>query len=192
MCLWLTETSQRITVPSFQVGRTGWSTLTATSSSLLRRPGRGEGGGRLDVLDQRLELTAGPAGRDGRHEPGDLRVVPSLGEERRQALRVDEGRVPGDRGPDVALAGQAVALRTDALPGLLPEIGGPGRPGGALGPEPLVELGSGHDLDLGPHDGVLDAAELGALAPEGAGLRGGEGQLVRATGNRVALAGERR
>ena len=56
---------------------------------------------------------------------------------------------------------------------------------------PGLVVGDRHHLDLREHRRVLEAAELGTLAAEGAELRRPESQVVGPSRNRVDLAAER-
>ena len=93
---------------------------------------------------------------------------------------------------DVALAGEAVALRAGAAIRLLAEPGCPRCLLPRLPREPRVEGPGRHCLDLGPHHRVLDPAELGALAPVDPRRLCVEPRLVRHPGNGVELASESR
>ena len=90
------------------------------------------------------------------------------------------------------LAVEAVALRARPVPELLAERRGAGRL--LLPPlrEPGVELGRRHHLDGGEHLGVVEAAELGALALEDAGALRLEPGLVDPARDCVDLPAERR
>src|SRR5438034_10972660 len=156
---------------SFETG-TG-SALAATAASGLEAL--------LQVVDGRLELLVAPGLAHGGH-----RVQPAP-EERRQRRAVREQRALGDRRPDVALAGKAVAARAHALEGLAAHLGRRREP--SL--DPRVVLAGRHHPHVTDHGCVLDAAELGALAAEGAELRRAEGLAIDPAGDCVQLPPER-
>src|SRR2546428_2441746 len=92
---------------SFEPG-TG-SALAATAASGLEAL--------LQVVDGCFELLVAPGLADGRHR------VPSAPEQRRQRCAVRQQRALGERWADVALAGEAVAARADALERLAAHLG---------------------------------------------------------------------
>src|SRR4051794_18614786 len=111
MRLWSSVVSQLDTRPCERVTPAGGrATLTATRASLVEAL--------LQVGDRRVELPLRPALADRGHLPG---AVP---DDVRDPLAVREQRVGGDVRADVALSRKAVALRADALEGLLAEVGG--------------------------------------------------------------------
>src|SRR4029079_11873378 len=154
--------------------RGGRSALAATRPSLVESL--------LQIGDRRVDLLLRPVLPDRRH-------LPDAGaDDIRKAFVVGEQWVRGDVRPDPALRGQAVALRADADERLLAERGAV-----ALSLlAPGVVLVRRHHLDPREHRRVLDAAELGALAREGAELRRAEARVVDLSGDRVELAAERR
>src|SRR5439155_15777201 len=134
------------------------------------------------VRDRGVQLVVAPGLANRRHLPA------ALAQQDRQRLRVGKHRALGDRRPDVPLAGEAVALRADAVERLAREH--------LRLREPLsypgVVLAGGKHLDTHRHRRVLDAAELRALAAEAAELEGAERGAVDLAGNRVELAAKRR
>src|SRR3954454_11875617 len=118
MRLWSTVVTQDITRPRRQSGRygvIGGSALPATSRLLVDA--------RLQISEERIDLSVGPAARHGRHVVRDGRpLVEPLRDQRAQALRLDQGRVVLDCGAVSAGAVQRVTLRADASPFLAAEL----------------------------------------------------------------------
>src|SRR5919109_3379803 len=108
-----------MTRPSFQVGASV-SVLTANGCSSLRHR---ELRRRLDVGDERADLTVGPAGAGGRHVAVELRRVLAVHEQITQAREIRQSPVAGDGRSDEALAVRAVTLGADGRPLLFPEVG---------------------------------------------------------------------
>ena len=107
------------------------------------------------------------------------------------AIGIGERGGAGDARADAALAVRAVALRADAFPLFLAELARPRLLLGAPLLEPRVELVARHDLDRREHLGVLETAELGALAGVGPLVLRLEPCLVGDARDRVDLAAER-
>src|ERR687896_356068 len=181
--LWSTVVIQARTRPSRHVGAT---TSVLTAIGLTLRP---QILARLDVLDQRVDLEIRPTASDWRHVACHVGLVLPLLDELGEALPIHERPPARDGRPVTPPPRRAVALGADAFPGrpaerrlrvtrLLAFL---------LGPPPLVRRG-GKDLDLGGHDRVESAAELGALPFERPLVDGREPQRVRSAGEGVALS----
>src|SRR5262249_8199702 len=141
------------------------------------------------VVGERRDLLVRPARADGRHDA--VRAGATVAYEGLDRLLTRQCRRSGDLRPDASLPREAVALRADALPRLLPELA---RSGGHLVLSLLLPGGEGvprHDLDRSEHLRVLEAAELRALTRVGAGPVCFEPGLVDPSRDRVDLPAER-
>src|SRR5436190_3838900 len=149
------------------------SALAAISASRVETLG--------EVVERRLQLAVAPRLADGRH------LAAALAQKEGERLGIAQDGALRDRRPDVALAGEAVTLRADAVEGLVPE-----RLAVALALlDPGVVLLGRDDVDPHQHRRVLDSTELGALAAEGAEPVREEGHAVDLAGDGVELAAER-
>src|SRR5438046_10489408 len=102
----------------------GRSTLTATRASLVEVL--------LQVGDRVVELRLVPVLADGRHLAG------ALADDGRDPRALTEQRVRRDARADVALAGEAVALRAHADESLLAELDVSGQAPAMLNPSLVV------------------------------------------------------
>src|SRR5438876_2752041 len=163
--LWSTVVSQLEKRPRERIAAAGsGADATSTATAAPRKT--------LHVSKQGIHLPAGPAPADGGH------LDASVSQQRLERWGLGEHRVSSEVGSEPTLSLEAVTGRADAIEGHLAEVGGAVRLRARLPVVPGLEVATRERLDGGVHVRVVVAAELAALALEGALPVGLEGQVV--------------